>query len=165
MSYCVINLLKIFIKKVINDINKSNNSDEIERKSRARTLDEIQINQKNKIQNVIDIAKKSKEYIEKIKSKIFGEEDKNNNKNNPKENKKIKKEDLTLEKREGKKYKYKEFLNELQKIEEKNYNIEFNIFLIEQKYFYFFAKFAKLCGDYSTAIKNYLEVIDEKRLI
>ena len=165
LFHCHIALLKIFIKKVINDINKSNNSDEIERKSRARTLDEIQINQKNKIQNVIDIAKKSKEYIEKIKSKIFGEEDKNNNKNNPKENKKIKKEDLTLEKREGKKYKYKEFLNELQKIEEKNYNIEFNIFLIEQKYFYFFAKFAKLCGDYSTAIKNYLEVIDEKRLI
>ena len=162
LFHCYIAILKIFIKKVLNDINKSNNDNETELKSRAKTLDEVQRNQKNKIQNLIDIAKKSKEYIEKIKTKIFGVDEKGKNKEGKKEKNK---EDEKIDKREGKKYKYKEFLNELQKIEEKNYNIEFNIFLIEQKYFYFFAKFAKLCGDYSTAIKNYMEVIDEKRLI
>ena len=145
--FCLIELfhyniddLKIFIK---NDINRTNNEDENEENElikRENFFKEIQPNKK--IDEVINISKKSKEYIIKLKTKIFKSEN-----------------------RDGEKAKYKEFLNELNKIDEKNHNLEFNIFLIEQKYFYFFAKFSKLCGDYSTAIINYLEVIDEKRLI
>ena len=136
--------LKIFIKRVINYINNSNNEDENENKNKSKTIDEIQRNQESRFHKVVNMAKKSQEYIIKMKSKIG-----------------IVKNGIS----EGEKAKYKEFLTELQKIEEKNYNIEFNVFLIEQKYYYYFAKFAKLCGDYSTAIIYYMKVIDEKRLI
>lgn len=149
--YCFVELfhyyiayLKIFIKRVINYINKSNNEDENENKNKSKTIDEIQRNQESRFHKVVNMAKKSQEYIIKMKSKIG-----------------IVKNGIS----EGEKAKYKEFLTELQKIEEKNYNIEFNVFLIEQKYYYYFAKFAKLCGDYSTAIIYYMKVIDEKRLI
>ena len=149
--YCFVELfhyyiayLKIFIKRVINYINNSNNEDENENKNKSKTIDEIQRNQESRFHKVVNMAKKSQEYIIKMKSKIG-----------------IVKNGIS----EGEKAKYKEFLTELQKIEEKNYNIEFNVFLIEQKYYYYFAKFAKLCGDYSTAIIYYMKVIDEKRLI
>ena len=149
--YCYIELfhyyiayLKIFIKRVINHINKYNSEDEIENKNKTRTIEEIQNNKENIFNKVVNMAKKSQEYIIKMKSKIG-----------------VSLNGIS----EGEKLKYKEFLGELQKIEEKNLNIEFNIFLIEQKYYYFFAKFSKLCGDYSTAIIYYLKVIDEKRLI
>ena len=149
--YCYIELfhyyiayLKIFIKRVINYINKSNKEDENGNKNKSKTIDDIQHNHVVLFQKVVNMAKKSKEYLLKMKSKIG-----------------ISKNGIS----EGEKLKYKEFLAELEKIEEKNYNIEFNIFLIEQKYYYYFAKFAKLCGDYSMAIINYMKVIDEKRLI
>ena len=149
--YCYIELfhyyiayLKIFIKRIINYINKYNNEDEVEGKNKTKTIDEIQQNKENIFNKVVSMAKKSQEYITKMKSKIG-----------------VSQNVIS----EAEKLKYKEFLGELQKIEEKNLNIEFNIFLIEQKYYYFFAKFSKLCGDYSTAIIYYLKVIDEKRLI
>ena len=149
--YCYVELfhyyiayLKIFIKRVINNINKANNEDDSENKNKSKTIEEIQHNHEGLFHKVVNMAKKSQEYIIKMKSKIG-----------------ITKNGVS----EGEKAKYKEFLIELQKIGEKNYNIEFNIFLIEQKYYYFFAKFAKLCGDYSTAIIYYMKVIDEKRLI
>ena len=149
--YCYVELfhyyiayLKIIIKRVINDINKYNHGEEGENKNRAKNIEEIQHNQEKRFNKVVNMAKKTKEYIIKMKSKIG-----------------ISKNGIS----EGEKNKYKEFLNELQRIEEKNLNIEFNIFLIEQKYYYYFAKFSKLCGDYSTAIIYYLKVIDEKRLI
>ena len=149
--YCYIELfhyyiayLKIFIKRVINELNSSSDEEENMNKNRTTTIEEIQQSNMSKINNVINMAKKSNEYIIKMKSK-FG----------------IGQAGIS----EREKIKYKEFLNELQKIEEKNYNIEFNIFLIEQKYYYYFAKFAKLCGDYSTAINYYIKVIDERRLI
>ena len=149
--YCYIELfhyyiayLKIFIKRVINELNNSNNEEENMNKNRINTIEEIQQSNMSRINNVINIAKKANEYIIKMKTKIG-----------------IGQGGIS----EGEKVKYKEFLNELQKIEEKNYNIEFNIFLIEQKYYYYFAKFAKLCGDYSTAINYYIKVIDERRLI
>ena len=146
--YCYIELfhyyiayLKILIKRIINDINKNNNDDESENKKKVA---EIQRVHKTFIDKVFHVAKKSNEYITKFKFKISGH-----------------KNGLI----EGEKAKYKELLNSLQKIEDKSNNIEFNIFLIEQRYYYCFAKLAKLCGDYSTAIINYLKVIDEKRLI
>ena len=66
---------------------------------------------------------------------------------------------------DGEKIKYKEFLNELKNVDQKSHNIQFNIFLIEQRYNYLFAKFSKLCGDYAMAITYYLKVNDERRLI
>ena len=139
-----IDYLKIFIKRAINNINANNNNDENENKNKTKTIEEIQLNNEYRFNKVVEIAKKSKEYIMKLKAKIG-----------------IAKNGIS----EGEKNKYKEFLNELQKIEEKSNNIEFNIFLIEQRYYYYFAKFSKLCGDYSTAIIYYTKVIDEKRLI
>jgi hypothetical protein len=93
---------------------------------------------------VVNIAKNLKEYINRMNSKFRG-----------------KKGVIS----EGEKNKYKNILNELKNIKQKNYNIQFNIFLIEQRYYYLFAKFSKLCGDYAMAINYYLKVIDEERLI
>ena len=93
---------------------------------------------------IVNITNKLKEYIQKINSKIRG-----------KQNSII----------DGEKSKYKEFLNELKNVVQKSYNIQFNIFSIEQRYNYLFAKFSKLCGDYAMAIIYYLKVNNEKRLI
>ena len=149
--YCYVELfhyyiayLKIFIKRMINHINEYNDEDETDNKNKLKTVKNMQNKHIKKFKQVVKIARKSADFILKMKTKIG-----------------ISKKGIS----EGEKNKYKEFLNELQKIEEKNHNIEFNIYLIEQKYDYYFAKFSKLCGDYSTALNYYLKVIDDQRLI
>ena len=156
--YCYIELfsyyisyLKIKIKRTINDINHNNENDfYISKESKEYDkLSQLKSNIKMKnekcFNKTINIVKKLIEYIKKMNSKIEGKELKNIS--------------------DGEKNKYKEFLNELKTVHQKNYNIQFNIFLIEQRYKYLFAKFSKLCGDYAMAITYYLKVIDEQKLI
>ena len=153
--YCYIELfsyyisyLKIKLKRTINELNETNNENDLYDKKEYDKLSQLKSNKMSSNQKtfkkVIDVAKNLKEYINKMNIKLggklggIGEREKN---------------------------KYQQFLNELKHVNKKSYNIQFNIFLIEQKYNYLFAKFSKLCGDYAMAITYYLKIIDEKRLI
>ena len=66
---------------------------------------------------------------------------------------------------ESERNKYLEFLSELRNVNKNSHNLEFNVFLLEQKFNYLFAKFSKLCGDYAMAITYYKKVIDKKNLV
>ena len=144
-----ISYLKIKIKRAINELMENNEENETSSSSFGKK--EYDKLKSNKISNnektfkkVVNIAKNLKSYITKMNSKFIG------------------KHGVISE---GEKNKYKDFLNELKNVNQKNYNIQFNIFLIEQRYYYLFAKFSKLCGDYAMAINYYLKVVDEERLI
>ena len=143
-----ISYLKIKLKRTINELNENNNENDLFGKKEYDKLSQLKSNKMSSNQktfkNLINIAKNLKEYINKINIKLGG-----------------KIEGIG----EGEKNKYKGFLNELKHVNKKSYNIQFNIFLIEQRYNYLFAKFSKLCGDYAMAISYYLKVIDEQRLI
>ena len=62
---------------------------------------------------------------------------------------------------------YKNFLYELKNVHQvnSNSNIYLNYFILNQEYNYLMGKFAKLSGDYSTAIMYYNKVINDKLLI
>ena len=138
-----ISYLKIKIKRTINEINDINNENEFQKEYENLNLNKKMSGQKC-FQKIVNIANNLKEYIKKMNSKIA-----------------IKATSAS----EGEISKYKEFINELKNVDQKSHNIQFNIFLIEQRYNYLFAKFSKLCGDYAMAITYYLKVNDEKRLI
>ena len=144
-----ISYLKIKIKRMINEINENydDNNDftsieEFEKLKQTNLNKKVQ-NEKY-FQKLVQIANKLKVYLKKMNSKFGG------------------KQTIISD---GEKNKYKDFLNELKTVDQKSYNIQFNIFLIEQRYNYLFAKFSKICGDYAMAITYYLKVNDENRLI
>ena len=143
-----ITYLKLKIKRMINEINENNKENEftsIEDYEKIRQFNSSKsMNNGKFFKKIVNIANKLKEYIKKMSSKISG-----------------KQTNIS----DGEKNKYKDFLNELKAVDQKSYNIQFNIFLIEQRYNYLFAKFSKLCGDYAMAITYYLKVNDERRLI
>ena len=142
-----ISYLKIKIKRTINEINDINSENEFSSLGKDhKEYDNLKLNKQmiKCFKKIVDITNNLKEYIGKMNSKIASK---------------------PTSISEGEKNKYKEFLNELKNVNQKSYNIQFNIFLIEQRYNYLFAKFSKLCGDYATAITYYLKVNDEKRLI
>ena len=143
-----ISYLKIKIKRMINEINENNNENDFPSFEEYEKIKQIKASKKMKnakfFEKIVKLTKKLKDYIEKMNSKIGGKQ-------------------TSIS--DGEKSKYKEFLNELKNVDQKSYNIQFNIFLIEQRYNYLFAKFSKLCGDYAMAITYYLKVNDEKRLI
>ena len=154
--YCYIELftyyisyLKIKIKREINEINDNNNENDFSISKEYDKLNQLKSNNKKKnekcFNKMVNITKKLKEYIKKLNLKIEGKESNYIS--------------------DGEKNKYKDFLSELKTVDQKNSNIQFNIFLIEQKYKYLFAKFSKLCGDYAMAITYYLKVVDEQKLI
>ena len=143
-----ISYLKIKIKRTINELMENNEENETSSSFGKKEYDKLK---SNKISNnektfkkVVKIAKNLKDYINKMNLKFRGMHGVISN---------------------AEKNKYKDFLNELKNVNQKNYNIQFNIFLIEQRYNYLFAKFSKLCGDYAMAINYYLKVVDEERLI
>jgi hypothetical protein len=140
-----ISYLKIKLKRTINELNENNNENDLYGKKESDKLSQLKSNKlssnEKTFKKIVNIAKNIKEFINKMNIKLgrnIGEREKN---------------------------KYQEFLNELKHVNQKSYNIQFNIFLIEQRYNYLFAKFSKLCGDYAMAISYYLKVIDEQRLI
>jgi len=149
-----ISYLKIKIKRTINEINENNNENDFspigKEHKEYEKLKQLKTNRKANnekcFNKIVNIANKLKEYIKKMNSKIDSKQ-------------------TNLSISDGEKNKYKEFLNELKTVDQKSYNIQFNIFLIEQRYNYLFAKFSKLCGDYAMAITYYLKVNDERRLI
>ena len=144
-----ISYLKLKIKRAINELMENNDENETSSSSFGKKeydklkSNKISSNEKT-FKKVVNIAKNVKEYINKMNSKFRGNHGVIS---------------------EGEKNKYKDFLNELKNVNQKNYNIQFNIFLIEQRYYYLFAKFSKLCGDYAMAINYYLKVVNEERLI
>ena len=142
-----ISYLKIKLKRTINELNENNNDDLFGKKDYDKLSqlksNKVSSNEKT-FKKVVDIATNLKEYIKKMNLKLGGKQ---------------------AGIGEGEKNKYQEFLNELKHVNQKSYNIQFNIFLIEQRFNYLFAKFSKLCGDYAMAITYYLKVIDEQRLI
>ena len=155
LIYCYIELfsyyisyLKIKTKRMINEINENYKENEIHSIEENDVLNKAKSNKKEKnskfFKKIVNIANKLKEYLKKMNSKFDWQQ-------------------TSIS--DGEKRKYKEFLNELRNVEQKNYNIQFNIYLIEQRYNYLFAKFSKLCGDYAMAITYYLKVNDERRLI
>ena len=143
-----ISYLKIKLKRTINELNENSNENDLYEKKESDKLSQLKSNKVSSNQKtfkkVVNIAKNLKEYINKMNIKLGGKIGGIG---------------------EGEKHKYQEFLNELKHVNQKSYNIQFNIFLIEQRYNYLFAKFSKLCGDYAMAISYYLKVIDEQRLI
>ena len=143
-----ISYLKLKIKRMINEINENNRENGFSSIDENEKLNQYKqsktINKEKYFQKIVNIANKLKEYIKKMNSKIGGTQ-------------------ASIS--DGEKIKYKEFLNELKNVDQKSHNIQFNIFLIEQRYNYLFAKFSKLCGDYAMAITYYLKVNDERRLI
>ena len=144
-----ISYLKIKIKRAINELMENNEENETsssffgKKEYDKLKSNKISSNEKT-FKKVVNIAKNLKVYINKMNSKFRGNHGVIS---------------------EVEKNKYKDFLNELKNVNQKNYNIQFNIFLIEQRYYYLFAKFSKLCGDYAMAINYYLKVVNEERLI
>ena len=153
LFFFYISKLKIKIKKTINEINDNNNESNYPSISRDHKendkLSQIKTDKEYKNENcfkkIVAISNNLKEFIKKMNSKIECKE--------------------ANQISDAEKNKYKEFINELKTVQQKNNNIQFNIFLVEQRYNYFFAKFSKLCGDYAMAINYYLKVTDEHKLI
>ena len=144
-----ISYLKIRLKRTINEINENYIENDFSSLGKNHIdFDKLKSNKLNDnkkyFNKIVNIAKKLKEYLKKMDSKLIGK---------------------TGSISEMEKNKYKEFLNELKNVNKKNYNIQFNIFLMKQGYNYLFAKLSKLCGDYAMAISYYLKVIEEQRLI
>ena len=149
LFFYYISELKRKIKKTINEINKNYNESNNLSASREHKdndkLNQLKSDNEKCFKIIVDIANTLKEFIKKMNLKFEGKESNHIS--------------------DGEINKYKDFLNELKTIEQKKNNIQFNIFLVEQRYNYYFAKFSKLCGDYAMAIHYYLKVTDENKLI
>ena len=140
-----INYLKILIKRNINEKNFIFNNKNIYKNFDEEDFDsDNNNNNKNIIYNIEKNIDKQFNITIKIEQtlKEFLEKIKKNNKKD-----------------------YYNFLYELNKYKKKPNNFNLNYFTLNQEYNYLFAKFSKLCGDYSKAIKYYLKTIDDNLLI
>ena len=143
-----INYLKILIKRNINEKNFIFNNKNIYKNFDDEDSDSnnnnknIIYNKDKKIKKQLNITIKIEqtlhEFLEKIKKS-------------------------SIKKNENKEY--YNFLYELKKYKKKPNNFNLNYFTLNQEYNYLFAKFSKLCGDYSKAITFYLKTIDDNLLV
>ncbi len=106
------------------------------------------VEMKNSFKSVIRIQRRLKYYIDTIKYKIEPSPDNNFTYQNIRNA-------------------YESFLYDLKNVHESNSNsnVFLNYFVLNQEYNFLMGKFAKLSGDYSTAIVYYNKVIDDKLLI
>ena len=164
--YCYIELFSYFIshiristKRSINEIYKEQKeSNYYYSKSVNQSQGEINLLKMSSNSKSIERNEKFSKYFKKIYTIV--EEikfclDKITYRNN------IKESNIS----ENERNKYLEFLSELRNVNKNSHNLEFNVFLLEQKFNYLFAKFSKLCGDYAMAITYYKKVIDKKNLV
>jgi len=145
--------LKLIVKRQINHkINEENElkydlDDNIMSSYNNQTIG-FDIEMKNYFKSVIRVQRRLKYYIDIIKYKIEPSPDNNFTYQNIRNS-------------------YQNFLYDLKNVHQSNSNtnVFLNYFVLNQEYNFLMGKFAKLSGDYSTAIIYYNKVIDDKLLI
>ena len=145
--------LKLIVKRQINHkINEEKElkyelDDNIMSSFNNQTIG-FDIEMKNYFKSVIRVQRRLKYYIDIIKYKIEPSPDNNFTYQNIRNA-------------------YESFLYDLKNVHESNSNsnVFLNYFVLNQEYNFLMGKFAKLSGDYSTAIVYYNKVIDDKLLL